>query len=296
MKKLLPFIIFSLYLTIPAQTELSGTISGKTFKPAGNPYLVTETIIISGEKPTTIKPGCVFLFNPFTEIEVSGPLIVSGTTDSPVVFTSINDVQYYQKSEQVPNPFDWNGIVIKNDAGEVRLSDFHIAFSVFGIKSKKDDIVIERGMFRQNGQFHFTINDKIQPVTENILFNYTKKKESKPQTDKIKTSSWVRPVAISAIAAGCLSLGGMGYFIYKVNDYSDKYNRTLDNSDADNYAGKYDKSVSYSVITGVIGGILIPTGAFLLIRDNKKRGRIAEKVTVSPVAGEANGIMLIYHF
>ena len=41
-------------------------------------------------------------------------------------------------------------------------------YSVFGIKSKKRDIVLVNAVFRENGQFNFTINDNIMMVDEKI--------------------------------------------------------------------------------------------------------------------------------
>ena len=83
----LPFI-FAFFSLSLSQTTISGNIGGKTFTPSGNPWIVTENIVVEKEKTVQIKAGCVFLFKQFTAIEVHGGLVVEGTEKSPVVFTS----------------------------------------------------------------------------------------------------------------------------------------------------------------------------------------------------------------
>jgi len=63
-------------------------------------------------------------------------------------------------------------------------------YSVFGIKSQKDDILLQNGNFKQNGQFHFTINDNIHYVQDNISYSYipkNEKEQSKTQEKNIET-------------------------------------------------------------------------------------------------------------
>ncbi len=158
--------------TLSAETHITGDITNMTFEPGGNPYIVEQDILVPEQGKVTIKGGCVFLFKPFTGLTVQGNLTVEGTTGQTVVFTSINDGEFNPQSEQLPNPFDWNGILISRESGTVLLQSLDLRFSVYGIKSQKTDIRIENGLFRQNGQFHFTINDKIQFVQDNIPYSY----------------------------------------------------------------------------------------------------------------------------
>jgi hypothetical protein len=175
MRKCLVLSIFVLtgLFSARAETHISGDIRTATLDATGNPYIVDQDVIVPAGKRLTIKEGCVLLFKGFTGINVFGQLTVSGTAKQPVVFTTINDGDFNSKSEQLPNPFDWNGILIARESAGAALQNFQLRYSVYGIKSQNTNVTIQSGIFRQNGQFHFTINDKIQYVQDNISFSYS---------------------------------------------------------------------------------------------------------------------------
>lgn len=169
-------VLFTLLLLCSiaiAETHITGNITDMTFESSGNPFIVEQDIIIPEGKKVVINPGCVFLFKPFTGLSVHGHLVIDGTQEAPVMFTSLNDGEFNAQSEQLANPFDWNGILVSRESGTVILQNFSLRFSVYGIKSQNPNIQIENGLFRQNGQFHFTINDKIQFVQDNIPYSYS---------------------------------------------------------------------------------------------------------------------------
>jgi hypothetical protein len=138
---------------------------------SGNPFIVEQDIIVPNGQKVTIKEGCIFLFNPFTGLQVLGELKVDGTQDKPVIFTSIYDT-YNKESPQLPNPFDWNGVLVARESGTVNFTNFELQYSVYGIKSQNPGIKIQNGVFKQNGQFHFTLMDKIQFVQDNISYSF----------------------------------------------------------------------------------------------------------------------------
>ncbi|MBN1576115.1 MAG: hypothetical protein JW913_06165 [Chitinispirillaceae bacterium] len=179
-------LLFSLIIAavLSAETHITGDITGMTFESGGNPFIVEQDILIPAGNKAVIKEGCVFLFKPFTGLAVHGHLLVDGTQEQPVIFTSINDGEYNTTSEQLPNPFDWNGILVSRESGTVSLKNFCLRFSVYGIKSQNTNIQIDNGLFRQNGQFHFTINDKIQFVQDNLAYSYSGAGESAATPDK----------------------------------------------------------------------------------------------------------------
>jgi hypothetical protein len=166
-------LLFFLTAAVFAETHITGDITGMTFESGGNPYIVEQDILIPTGNKAIIKEGCVFLFKPFTGLTVHGHLLVDGTQEQPVIFTSFNDGEYNTASEQLPNPFDWNGILVTRESGTVALKNFSLRFSVYGIKAQNTNIQIDNGLFRQNGQFHFTINDKIQFVQDNIAYSFS---------------------------------------------------------------------------------------------------------------------------
>jgi hypothetical protein len=156
-----------------AETHLSGDIKAAALDSSGNPYIVDQDVVVPAGKKLVIKEGCVFLFKGFTGLNVSGQLHVAGTAKRPVVFTSVNDGDFNPKSDQLPNPFDWNGILVAKESAGAMLENFNLRYSVYGVKSQTPNVSVQNGVFRQNGQFHFTINEKIQYVQDNIPFSYS---------------------------------------------------------------------------------------------------------------------------
>jgi hypothetical protein len=172
----------ALFSNLAGQTNIGGNLGGMTLDSTGNPYVVDRDIIIPKGKYLTINSGCNLLFNPFTGITVQGNLKVMGTQEYPVLFTSINDSSLNPQATQSPDAFDWNGILVAKESGDVEVRFANLRYSVYGIKCQNPDILIMQSVFRQNGQFHFTINDKIQNVPENEPFSYNATKTNQKPT------------------------------------------------------------------------------------------------------------------
>jgi hypothetical protein len=199
------------------RTPVAGDIHGFAFSKDRSPYVVEKEIVVPGGKTVRIPSGCVLLFSPFTGLRVEGRLIVEGSQDEPVVFTSIHDTTYNPESTQLANPFDWNGIYITKASARSFLNNFELMFSVYGIKSESENIVIQNGIFRQNGQFHFTIDDKIQYVQDNIPFSSGTKKAEKagkegdaapaPAKRRGETSRGTRLVRFTCLGVGIAGVG-----------------------------------------------------------------------------------------
>jgi hypothetical protein len=273
-------------VTITGQTILSGNIGGKTFKPSGNPWIVTENISVEKDKAVLIEAGCVFLFKQFTGIEVHGELVVEGSKKAFVVFTSFNDSKHNLSTEVLPNPFDWNGIVIHEEAKITRFSYATVSFSVFGIKSLKSDVIIENSTFRQNGQFHFTVLGEIQPVQEDYPYSYGNKNEEKYEKS-------VRPLKIASVATGsagviCGAVSGVFWNEYRKAWHDAEYSKnSADIADANN---REEKALKNAGILSGISVTLLSTAVVLYIVDYKRNTR--KRVSRSPVFGpEYNGIV-----
>ncbi|MBD3320729.1 MAG: hypothetical protein GF350_06515 [Chitinivibrionales bacterium] len=170
--KIIVYLMLMIAAVLHAQTPMKGVLTAKVIESSGNPYIIEEDVIIPADKEVTIKEGCIFLFKPFTGMQVKGKLVVEGTSNAPVVFTSINDQEYNPNSQELANPFDWNGILVGRESRGAFMKNFRLRFSVYGIKGQTPSIMIQNGKLRQNGQFHFTINDKIQAVQDGIPFSY----------------------------------------------------------------------------------------------------------------------------
>lgn len=90
------FCSYSVY----GRTELSGSIGGKNLSAEHGPYIVVSDISVPEGESTIIGEGCRFFFAPFTGILVNGTLVVKGTREQPVHFTSINDSLSPHRKEQ----------------------------------------------------------------------------------------------------------------------------------------------------------------------------------------------------
>jgi hypothetical protein len=159
----------SLSLATPtARTRHFSTLVGdlpKTLLGEKGPYLITSDVYVPAGKTITIEPGVVLLFKNFTGVHVQGTLILHGTVEKPVIFTSENDRRFNPAANLNPNPYDWNGIFIHDDAIGTDLQNFEIAYSVYGINTLTKFIRITNGMFHDNGRANLTIEGLPQTVT-----------------------------------------------------------------------------------------------------------------------------------
>jgi hypothetical protein len=138
------------------------TLSGplpKLLRNPGHPYLVIADIEVPADQTVTIDPGVVMMFRDFSGLHVQGKLIALGNKKAPIVFTSEFDTMY-NKSDNVPNPFDWNGIYIHSGGIGTSLEYCKILYSFYGIKTDTKYIRINPAQFRDNGKGDFTLEGK----------------------------------------------------------------------------------------------------------------------------------------
>jgi hypothetical protein len=276
MLKILASILFVVAVAA-AQTTLSGSIGTLTLDSAGSPYTVTDNIIINQGKTLIIGPGCVLLFKPYCGIDVAGELLVQGTPEKPVVFTSINDDKW-NRSEKTPEAFDWNGIRILAD-GRGFLSRFLISYSVYGIQAQSEDITISEGVFNQNGQFNFTLSGKILTVKENLPFSYVGGAAIGKNTRPLRLAA----ITMCIAGTGC-AIGSIPFFHDAVSANRDG-NSTHDQA-AINAARDHERSAS--IRAGVLvgsAGMSVVTGAVFWIMDSRKLNA-ATKIAVVPIIGK----------
>lgn len=281
-------------VTVSGQTNLSGSIGGMILTREGNPFVVSEDIVIPAGKKVTMREGCVILFQPFTGVVVDGSLVVEGTAERPVVFTSVNDTVYGTGRDKKPEPFDWNGIHLKQRARNVRFSHFVLTYSVYGIKSQIDDVVLSRGVFANNGQYHFTVNDVIEPVVEYLPYSYN----NEPGSDTLQSKpgraagGWRRPLSIAVMAAGlACGGGGAGYSYYRERGFRTLYyNDENSPAEFDQYYEGRQRWRNYAVIAGSAGGALLVAGVALFVYDYLTGKQIA--VSVVPFFGSESGFCI----
>jgi hypothetical protein len=306
--KLLFAVLLCYYLPVFAETHLSENIGGQTLNSAGSPYIVESDLTIPVNSQVVIKPGTVILFRSFTGINVYGSVLVEGTKDNPVIFTSINDANYNENAEQLPNSFDWNGIYINEKAGDIKFRNFKLMYSVFGIKSQKDDITIQNGFFKQNGQFHFTIRDNIHYVQDNISYSYNASKDQEQaaiesgqekaasqdkgtvtegkdpgkseKREKTKSGRGRRIAAFTFLGIGVAT--GASTLITGIKAV--QYNKKAEDpqqppGNYDYYKDKWNTTKNLTMITGIACGITLPLSLFLFIK--KEKSTTEKKITLN---------------
>jgi hypothetical protein len=288
----LALLIFS---AINAETVLGGKIGGMTLDSAGNPYFVIQNAIVPTGKTLKINEGCVFLFKPFTGLTVDGSIEVYGTKEHPVVFTTENDSKYNFNTDQPANPFDWNGIHITDKADNVLFQNFLISYSVFGLKSKFDNLSVENGVFFQNGQFHFTTNEKIQPVQEGFPFSYSIFDKSKIVTSKNNAfKKKGMPVILGVTALSCAILSGIS--ANKYSDFRAEFNQTTDFEKQKDLQNKGTKELIKTSVFGGVSLVTIPT-VIILCLNNHKRTEKKNDISITPFFYyETAGAFLTFRF
>ncbi len=170
-----PFLGTALIVAVVAThggTTLGGAIDGISFDEASGPYMVEKDIVVPKGKKVVMDAGTVLMFKPYTGLRVDGELVINGAAGEPVVFTSIHDAAYGPEAGQLPNAFDWNGVLLSPESDGLTAKHLHVKYSVYGIKAQTENVHLGDALFVQNGQYHFTANDKIQYVQDSIPYSY----------------------------------------------------------------------------------------------------------------------------
>ena len=100
----------NLDLTIEAATDwmgISGTLSGSVNWPAGARVAVTNTLTIPAGSTLTIGEGTVVRLGARVDIKLDGALVINGTREHPVVFTSANRAQ------------PWGGFLLELNSSQI---------------------------------------------------------------------------------------------------------------------------------------------------------------------------------
>lgn len=177
-------LVISIVSAIASQTYISGDISKFKLDATNNPFIVEKNIEVPTGKKVVIGEGCVFLFKIFTGFNIRGSISVDGTREHPVIFTSINDTAYNSPTGQIAEEFEWNGINIEQDAEDVIFNYFQLSYSVYGIKSSKNDIIINNRLFKSNEDARYALFEK----TINIQNDNARSKPATNEVSEIKNS------------------------------------------------------------------------------------------------------------
>lgn len=295
-------ILLLQYAVAVAETILGGQIGNMTLTEDNSPYIITKDLTVPEKKSLTIKQGTVLLFHNFTSLNVEGSLLVEGKTEKPIIFTSINDNQYNTKTDTSAAPFDWNGIFIASGSDKVNLSYFEISFTVYGLKCQNPHISVKQGKFKQNGQFHFTINGQIQMVTEGIPFNYSDIAENNQKQQKRGILKKALPAALCI--TGILTGTGAVISFKKKNKANSEYLEADDQIEIDRLAKEKSTALKKGIIYSSSTALLLPASVitYLIINKTKKDNENAlnkrrPSMLLSPhFEGHSTGLSLQINF
>jgi len=142
-------------------------LSALTPALGGDRQIVKTTITVKAGDTLTIKPGSELLFNAYTGLIVKGHLRAVGTKEQPIAFASVADTADGGTS------FDWNGIEIAA-TGSADLAYCLIANATSGLTTYMTrNIILDKCIFKANGQWHVSMAGEIQQVTEGTPYSFT---------------------------------------------------------------------------------------------------------------------------
>ncbi|WP_158501865.1 carboxypeptidase regulatory-like domain-containing protein [Vitiosangium sp. GDMCC 1.1324] len=163
--------------TVVTGTPVSGTLPASSrWTATGNPYVVTDNVVVPVDGTLTIEPGVEVRFDGPYKLQVRGELVARGTAESRIVFTS---------NAALPQPGDWNGIVFDDSSTDAVLesSGEYVRGSVLaftdiryaiGIEIKHSAPLVADSHFHSNGSPTFSpgvlsLTDSAAMVRNNLI-------------------------------------------------------------------------------------------------------------------------------
>ncbi|MGE5327889.1 MAG: DUF6531 domain-containing protein, partial [Deltaproteobacteria bacterium] len=109
-------------------TNVSGTISqDTTWTSANSPYIVVGDVTVAQGVTLTVEPGVVVKVQPSRSISVSGILDTIGTSENPIIFTTVYDPAY-GGSGLSDYSYRWQCIYVGN-TGEFNASNITVKYA-----------------------------------------------------------------------------------------------------------------------------------------------------------------------
>ncbi|MFP4163233.1 MAG: hypothetical protein ACLFQB_04790 [Chitinispirillaceae bacterium] len=157
-------------------TPLSGTLPSR-LEQSRAPFVVNADIVVPAGETVVMEKGVVIHFRNFTGLIIRGTLIAEGKKTEPIVFTSEHDRGKDEKTS--PAPYDWNGITVEEGGTGTLFRHCHIRYSLFGINSVTEFIVVDNCLFKQNGRADITVRGTKYMAGEEPFSYLTYKKDGK---------------------------------------------------------------------------------------------------------------------
>ena len=132
------------WLTISGGSHVSGTLTNDTtWTAGGSPYVVTGSLSIPEGVTLTINPGTVVKFDHvYADLTVHGTLLAQGTSDAPIVFTSLKDDSYGGDTNgngdaTTPADRDWEGILLLSTSGSSHMEHCVVKYAGYSYSDYK---------------------------------------------------------------------------------------------------------------------------------------------------------------
>ncbi len=154
-----------------ASTSVGGTIAGDTtWTLDGSPYLVTDDVTVNEGVTLTIEPGVVVKFNDdYDDLWVYGTLVADGTSDLPIIFTSIHDHSVGGATGSgSPAGADWSGLYFMPSSGGSVLDHVTVRYGA-GRSASANVHVRTRDVAITNSTFAYAGNTRPGILFDNAL-------------------------------------------------------------------------------------------------------------------------------
>lgn len=211
--------------TTATESGVVDTLAGELpsrVKNSGRPYLVISDVSVRPGETVVFEAGTIFLFKNFTGLQIHGVLKAEGTKANPVVFTSENDTTYSPLSSMPAAPYDWNGITVFENAVGTSFEQCRVGYSLYGINSLTDQIIIRDCRFRQNGRSDFAVNGETIEVGEGLFSNELGSMPA-PELAELFGARIVQKAkpsrTVLRVGSAIVGLAGIGVGVYKTFDY-----------------------------------------------------------------------------
>jgi hypothetical protein len=271
-------IVVTLVMVVLAWSDqsLSGKVTGKI---GPGVFIITDVISVPDGKSLTILPGTTFKFQNYSGIAVDGELLIRGTPEEPIVFTSFRD----NAEDAKPEAFDWNGIKVTPIAKQVIFENIIMKYSTFGIniESERTPVQIRRVTFRYNGYANISRSGKIIIAADGMPVNYFWPDNAHVPDSEIEThavnkkpllnpdngpkddalfSSWHAPTRIGCalIGLGGAVMWGVGQSSY--NKKSDLYYKSTNPTMVSRYNS--ERNSALALRNAAIALVMLGAGGF----------------------------------
>lgn len=161
---------------VDSLASLAGTLPAK-LEYSGSPFVADADIVVPAGETVVIEKGVTVHFRNFTGLIIRGTLIAEGTEKEPIVFTSEHDRS--DGANTPAAPYDWNGITVEEGGTGSLFRHCHIRYSLFGINSLTQFIVVDNCLFRQNGRADITVKGTKYMAGKEPFSYLTYKKDGK---------------------------------------------------------------------------------------------------------------------